>query len=202
MDSILGQPIDKAFTIVHQLRLALQVASAVLKFHSTPWLNEYWSARDLYFFQGIDCRDLSASLRTLHLSIDVVNEQKPEHVEACPFSGIDVSMSGTSMPSMPGPIEEAKITYGIRNMCLYSLGVVLLAIGRWRCVDLGNVTEVRRLADEPCHLGPRYRELTQKVLDCDFGLGKDLKRPMLQKAVYENVLLELGSMIEHLDLSE
>ena len=50
--------------------------------------------------------------------------------------------------------------------------------------------------------GPRYQELTQRVIDCDFGYGKDLKRPQLQEAMYNKVLVELESMIASLDISQ
>lgn len=196
MDEILSQPVEKRLTIVHQLHLALQIASAVLKFSSTPWLREYWSTRDLYFFHGSQVEELSASIQTVHFKIDVVNSHGTGY-----DSLMDVDMLLPNA-SICATMDQATRKYGIRNMTLYSLGVALLAIGQWGPVDLNDVEEVRRLAAEPCRLGPRYQELTQKVLDCDFGYGKDLTKPRLQEAVYENVLLELETMIERLDLSK
>ncbi|KAJ4195356.1 hypothetical protein NW767_009670 [Fusarium falciforme] len=196
MDDILAKPVDKRLTVVHQLRLALQIASAVLKFSSTPWLREYWSVRDLYLFHGSQADELSASIQTMHFKVDVINSQNLDYES---FMDVDMSLPNTPMSAL---MDQATRKYGIRNMTLYSLGVVLLAIGQWAPVDLNDVEEVRRLAAEPCRLGPRYQELTQKVLDCDFGYGKDLTKPRLQEAVYENVLLELETMIERLDLSK
>ncbi|KAJ4210903.1 hypothetical protein NW759_012936 [Fusarium solani] len=196
MDDILAKPVDKRLTIVHQLRLALQIASAVLKFSSTPWLREYWSVRDLYLFHGSQADELSASIQTMHFKVDVINSQNLDYES---FMDVDMSLPNTPMSVL---MDQATRKYGIRNMTLYSLGAVLLAIGQWAPVDLNDVEEVRRLAAEPCRLGPRYQELTQKVLDCDFGYGKDLAKPRLQEAVYENVLLELETMIERLDLSK
>jgi hypothetical protein len=74
------------------------------------------------------------------------------------------------------------------------------AVRRWEKVDPGDVEGVRRLASQPCFLGPKYRELTERVIDCDFGQGKDLRKPKLQEAVYESVVLELEAMIAVLDL--
>lgn len=196
MDDILAKPVDKRLTIVHQLRLALQIASAVLKFSSTPWLREYWSVHDLYLFHGSQADELSASIQTMHFKVDVINSQNLDYES---FMDVDMSLPNTPMSVL---MDQATRKYGIRNMTLYSLGAVLLAIGQWAPVDLNDVEEVRRLAAEPCRLGPRYQELTQKVLDCDFGYGKDLAKPRLQEAVYENVLLELETMIERLDLSK
>ena len=53
---------------------------------------------------------------------------------------------------------------------------------------------------EACILGPRYQELTNKYLGCDFGFEDDLSRPRLQQAVYENLVCELNEMIRCLDL--
>ena len=86
-------------------------------------------------------------------------------------------------------------------MMLYSLGVALLAIGRWERIDPNNVVGVRQLASQPCYLGPRYRDLTEKVLECNFGYGNDLKKAKLQEALYKDVVLELESMAARLDIS-
>ncbi|KAF4976847.1 hypothetical protein FDECE_18423 [Fusarium decemcellulare] len=187
MDDILSEPINNHMSVAHQLYLALQVALAVLKFNSTPWLSDYWSARDLYFLQSSQAHDVLTSLRTLHLEVDITDHRDSE-------SGLrDISESHL--------LDEAKWDYGIRNISLYSLGAILLSIGRWERVDLNDVGNVRRLAAGPCKLGPKYQRLTEQVLDCDFGLGKDLHRPELQEAVYEKVVLELESMIEGVSLT-
>jgi hypothetical protein len=188
MEEALGQPVHNRLTIVGQLRLALQLASAVLKFSSTPWLNDLWTVRDVAFFkQGTD---LVSSLRTLHFSTEWA------------YSGQSQGSLMDVESASPNLIEEAQYKYGVRNVMLYSLGVALLAVGRWENVDPGDVEGVRRLASQPCFLGPKYRELTERVIDCDFGQGKDLRKPKLQEAVYESVILELEGMIAALDLGD
>lgn len=98
-------------------------------------------------------------------------------------------------------LQEAQYKYGVRNVVLYSLGVALLAIGRWEDVDPGDVESVRRLAaGQGCYLGPKYQMLTERVLECDFGYGKDLRKPRLQEAVYEGVVVELEGMIAGLEI--
>ncbi len=190
VDEILDQPVHTRMTIVSQLRLAQRLASAVLKFNSTPWLNELWTVRDLAFFrQG---EDLTTSLQTLHFGIELAYSQPSQ---ASSVMEIELPTTLTHM------IEDAQYKHGVRNITLYSLGVALLTVGRWERVDPNDIEGVRRLAAEPCYLGRAYQELTQKVLDCDFGYGKDLKKPRLQEAVYETVILELDSMITKLDLA-
>ncbi|KAK4223485.1 hypothetical protein QBC38DRAFT_487623 [Podospora fimiseda] len=186
ISQVLAQPIHRSITIITQLRLALSLASAVLKFASTPWLNDLWTIQDLAFLrqQGNE-QDL---ISTLHFSseLSVSNQATLMDVETAPT---------------PNELQEAQYKYGVRNVTLYSLGVALLAIGRWEHIDPGDVEAVRRMAaSQGCFLGPKYQMLTEKVLECDFGYGKDLKKPRLQEAVYEGVIVELEGMIAGLDI--
>ncbi|KAK3377950.1 hypothetical protein B0H63DRAFT_502456 [Podospora didyma] len=191
VEDVLKQPVYNRLSVVSQLRLAFQIASAVLKFNSTPWLNELWSVRDLAFFR--QSNDLTQSLQTVHFSADLIHGGNGQ---------TDHLMDADSPVSMTRSlIEGAQRRHGIRNTTLYSLGVAMLAIGRWEQVDPNDVEGVRELASQTCFLGPRYQELTEKILDCDFGYGKDLKKPRLKEAIYETVILELESMIASLDLA-
>ncbi|KAL6866740.1 hypothetical protein J3F83DRAFT_122690 [Trichoderma novae-zelandiae] len=193
MDEALGQSASFRLTVVGQLQLAHRLVSAVLKFNSTPWLNEAWSVRDLAFFrQG---EDWTMSLQTLHFGVELIH--------GGPEPGDSMSVMDVESPaSLARSFEDAQYKHGVRNITLYSLGAALLAIGRWERIDHNDIEGVRRLASQPCYLGPVYQELTQKVLDCDFGYGKDLKKPRLQEAIYEMVVLELESMIASLDISD
>jgi hypothetical protein len=191
MDEALGQSAYNRLTVVGQLRLAHRLVSAVLKFNSTPWLNEVWSVGDLAFFRQGD--DLTMSLQTLHFGVEL-NHGGSELGDSAMEVESPASLAHSS-------IEDAQYKNGVRNVTLYSLGAALLAIGRWERIDHNDIEGVRRLASQSCYLGPVYQELTQKVLDCDFGYGKDLKKPRLQEAIYETVVLELESMIASLDIS-
>ncbi|KAK3390129.1 hypothetical protein B0H63DRAFT_507537 [Podospora didyma] len=193
LDSILAQPRSGELSVPHQLQLALRIASAVLKFNSTSWLGEYWGLQDLYFFERD--ADLPASLQTLHLGVEWARDMKPS-------SGGALMMDVDSSAAMAGALEDAKLVHGIHNATMYNLGVALLSIGRWSPVDPNDVLQVRRIALQSCPLGPRFQEMTQRVLECDFGYGKDLKKPKLQEAVYDGVLLELESMISALSVDE
>ncbi|KAH8900697.1 hypothetical protein GQ53DRAFT_632333 [Thozetella sp. PMI_491] len=190
VDDVLAQPVHRELTIVGQLRLAHSLVSAVLKFNSTPWMNELWSVRDLAFFQQGD--DLTKSLQTLHFDVELVHG-RPE--QAGTLMDVESPVNLTRLR------EDAQYKYGVRNITLYSLGAALLAIGRWERVDPNDIEGIRRLASQSSYLGRAYQELTQKVLDCDFGYGKDLKTPRLQEAIHETVVLELESMIAKLDLA-
>jgi len=189
LDQVLAQPRSDELSIQHQLQLALRIASAVLKFSSTPWLGEYWGLQDLQLFERDS--DLPTSLQTIHLGTECTKvATNPALME------VDVSDTATAA------LEDAKLVHGIQNPSMYNLGVAFLSIGRWKLVDPYDVLKARRIASQTCPLGPRYQELTRKVLDCDFGYGKDLQKPKLQEAVYDGVLLELESMISALSFEE
>ncbi|KAH7232464.1 hypothetical protein B0J15DRAFT_409110 [Fusarium solani] len=185
MDEMLARPRSDELSVPNQLQLALRIVLAVLKFNSTSWLGECWSLQDLYFFEQDS--DLTASLRTLHIGIDW-SKRSPEEL-------MEVDSAGDSRS-----FEDAKLVHGIRNATIYNLGVALLAIGRWAPVDSNDILHVRRMASQRCPLGSKYQEMTQKVLECDFGCGKDLSRPQLQQAIYDGIVLELESMISSLSL--
>jgi hypothetical protein len=95
----------------------------------------------------------------------------------------------------------------IRNMALYRLGVALLEIGFWKEFDSFDVTEIRQLADPKGTnrlrtVYPRYLEIAQRCLDCDFGYGTDLRKKSLQQSVYDKVINELDGMIAAMDISD
>jgi len=189
LDQLLSEPRNQELSVPDQLQLALRIAAAVLKFNSTSWLSEYWGLQDLYLFE--DGPDLPASLQTLHLGVEWSSE--------CHTAAID----GTSLDQVPDPnqaVEEAKLVHGIHNTTLYNLGVALLSIGRWIPINPHDILAVRRMALQASPLGPKFQHMTQRVLDCDFGCGKDLTKSRLQKAVYDGVLIELESMISALSI--
>jgi len=58
-----------------------------------------------------------------------------------------------------------------------------------------DVVAVRKAAAKPSRLGPRYDELAERCLSCDFGYGADLSKPQLQNAIYGGVIQELEEMV-------
>jgi len=201
LSEILSHPIESSLGIVDQLKLARNLASAVLKFYSTPWLKDYFSLCDLFIFRL--SQDLSSCLQTLHVGLDFTQ---------IPFSPSSLFMDGTVSTSQPNAIkgkqlaqvvEDAKLQYGVRNLTLWSLGTILLQIGRWSTIDApDDVINVRRLSAQVPSLGPKYRDLTRKCLECDFAYGDDLSKPRLQQAVHENLVCELNDMISILDIND
>ncbi|KAK9422890.1 putative Prion-inhibition and propagation HeLo domain-containing protein [Seiridium unicorne] len=205
MDEILDGSIERSLTVVEQLKTARNLIAAVLKFHATPWLDDYFSLRDLCFFQ-ID-NNIFRSLQTLHISVELIAEGNTALLDAedTSMAGVDQSSSTQRLDgeTLQNVWEEAKLTYGVRNMTLWSLGIILLQIGSWSKIEApDDVLAVRKLSSQMSKLGPKYQRLTKQCLDCDFGYGEDLSKPRLQQAVYETLVVELSSMIKSLDLDD
>lgn len=201
MSDIMSFQAEKNVSVVEQLELARDLVLTMLKFYSTPWLRGYFSLGDLSFFP-VD-RNLSASLKTLHVGLDFV--QRPHNsprTQAIEEGGI--SSARDDMPDdLKETMELARLQYGVRNLTLWSLGTVLLQIGRWSRMEApDNVALVRKLSSQVSSLGPRYRDLTKKCLECDFGFGDDLSKPRLQQAVYDGLVGELNDMIGSLSIRD
>ncbi|OTA57936.1 hypothetical protein K449DRAFT_129270 [Hypoxylon sp. EC38] len=188
LSGIFKRALHTSLSVPQQVRLAIQLVEAVLQFQSTPWLQSFWSLQDLSYFPDGD--DLATSLRTLHISTDLSTAKSRS-------SKIDTIMTGVGQSSEE--LEDAQLSSGIRNLTMYSLGVALLQIGRWSPLDPGNVVEIRKLAARDSHIGPKFKEITLKVLECDFGFGSDLRAQKLQAAIYNDVIRELESLLEKLE---
>jgi hypothetical protein len=99
-----------------------------------------------------------------------------------------------------------KIRYGINNMTLFFLGVALLEIAHWKPIedqmttrDLNDeVFAARRIASSLHNWAPCTRRLHGSV--CRAILEPDLGRKNLQTAVYNDVICELESMLQKLEV--
>ncbi|RYP65227.1 hypothetical protein DL770_009054 [Monosporascus sp. CRB-9-2] len=186
------------FSTVDRLQMARSLVSVVLKFHATPWLGEAWRLQDLSFFhQG--GQDLTRSFRTLHLGVEF--DQKNLR-QMCVGSTMEGVQRTTSTNRLSQVSEDERLFCGIENMALHCLGVALLQIDRLKKMEPEDVLGVRKMARLSSSLGPRYQEITQKCLRCDFGYGTDLSKTQLQKAVYESVAGTLESMMSSLGIDD
>ncbi|PYI05902.1 hypothetical protein BO78DRAFT_446785 [Aspergillus sclerotiicarbonarius CBS 121057] len=136
--------------------------------------------------------------RTLNSTIGIVDQPKLARAMASSYDMMEVESTDRHEMSFNLNVQ---LLHGIRSLPLYSLGVALLQIGRWRRLDAQDVVSVRKLADGSSRPGARYKRLTQKCLGCDFGLGVNLTEPLLQHAVQDTIIGELTDMIASLDIS-
>lgn len=75
--------------------------------------------------------------------------------------------------------------------------MALVQIDHWEKIDLGDALAVRKAAARTSQISPKYRDLTQQCLECDFGRcrGQDLSRSPLHQTVYKVVLGELDRLL-------
>jgi len=159
----------------------------VLQYHSTPWMNEQWRLDDLRYF-GTKQDVVENALQSLHLS-------------AYFPGGEDAITPDNNIQTTIPNLNEQTRTYGITNLTLFSLGIALLELNHWKSIYTGNdILAARELVDRGSPLGPKYRDLVKKCLQCNFGFGTDLSKPELQNAVYNDVVCQLEEMISVLDI--
>ena len=172
-----------------RVQLGRALATAVLQYHTTPWLQGSWRSEDIYFF-GIDEHSLieqPPNLSAPHLNVRVKS----------PESSLARIASFPPRNFAPNPL-------------LFGLGVVLLEIGYTATLESLQVPKdtaegenkyteffvARRLASSiGREMGPAYGKIVKKCLHCDFGCGDDLNEPELQAGFYRDVVKEL----EHLE---
>ena len=171
-----------------RLRLAKDLATAVLQYHGTPWLKLTWRSEDVIFFgqyQGTSNQEVF-DLTVPHLNVKVKGPDSENPQATC-----------VSRTLAPNPI-------------LFGLGVVLLEIAYSATLqslqqpsDLYNGPDssfseffaAKRLASSlGREMGVSYGKIVKKLIYCDFGCGQDLNEPDLQAGFYKDVVCELDRL--------
>ena len=192
ISSVSKQQAVGGLALYDRLHLAKVLATAVLQYHSTPWLRISWRSEDIYFFGNelISSQDMP-SITSPHLNVKVKGP-----------------CGQLSRASTFPPHQLA------RNPLLFSLGVVLLEIAYTstmaklqRPIDLDNGPEnryteffaARRLAKcAKTDMGATYHQIVEKLVECDFGCGNDLNEPQLQAAFHHEVICPLVKLEQKL----
>ncbi|KAL3455277.1 hypothetical protein BJX64DRAFT_295203 [Aspergillus heterothallicus] len=182
-----------------RVRLAKSLATAVLYYHTTPWLTRDWRSEDVRFFGKAD--DGTSLLRSS---------------EALPYISACVQATGLELASHI-PSEYDMI---IRNPVLFSLGVMLLElayqspfddlkhdIDLWQgTLPFANYVAAKRLVEDVnVHVSASFKRIVKKCIDCDFGQDADFQSPALQDAFYYQViggLEELEKKLQSLQLDD
>lgn len=176
---------------LERVRLAKQLASAVLQFHDTPLLKRSWQSQDVIFFGSTG--EIGGVQRQILASphLNVLVDSKRELGSA----------------SLATDVSELLV----RNFYLFKLAIVLLEIAyqkpfaklREEC-KATNVTDgvlqdllvAKQLSESvSAQLGSTYGEVVRKCLHCDFNTGSgDLNESALQAVVYKEVVLRLEDL--------
>jgi hypothetical protein len=166
-----------------RVRLAKYLATAVLYYHATPWLNRAWRSEDIHFFDYPD-----------------PPVEQPQHVLAYMTSSV-------SMESQPASPAYHRF---IRNPVLFGLGVMFLELAfqvplaalersidlqEGRKSDFAEYFTARRVVEfSHGKISKSFKEVTKRCLYCDFGHDDDFNSPALQQAFYNNVVTVLDDL--------
>jgi hypothetical protein len=182
---------EKRLSLHERIRIAKYLATAVLYYHSIPWLNESWRSDDVHFFH---------------------DEGSPRYLQeitrpALPY--MNASVRGRNSPGL-SKSSSSDDHYIIRNRILFSLGVIFLELAfeaplknLQHPTDLSPgetelltqyVTAMRLSKRTSSRVCKSYQEVVEKCLQCDFGCGNDFNSTTLQEAFYRSVIGELGRL--------
>lgn len=186
--SLSGTNSTKGMGLYERVRLARYLATAVLYYHSTPWLNKAWRSDDVQFFGPHD---------------SLLKEAQ----NVLPYMTTSVQSQNSSMKSHAGPSDYHLF---IRNPVLFGLGVMFLELAYQaplrvlqQPVDLEkgetqgftDYFTAHRLVDDSYRMVSKsFKVIINKCLHCDFGHDSDFASPALQEAFYRDVVTGLENL--------
>jgi hypothetical protein len=172
------------------LFLAKHIASAVLHFHATPFLQENWTSQFIAFFDtGGKSANKRRTLTDPHLKVPIPHSLKQDN-------------EFESVASRPRAM--------IRNPYTFTLGIILIELAHqkpWKLLKdedrpdegyafLTKFDLVDRFAvGMTTSYGINYKKMVRKCINCDFGEGEyELTNERLRKAFYRDVVCVLEKM--------
>jgi len=162
------------------------VVKSALQHHNTLWWTEDWTLDSLAFYES-RTGELLDSLQTLHLTADLPNKTDTDTAQAS--QPLSEAASATE-------VRRAMNRRGIRNLTLWCVGVAFLQIGLWRPIRWDDDEEVRERLPSLERLSKSYFDMTDKLINCDFGKGAKLQNLDLQNEVYKTVVCELDAILD------
>lgn len=188
-----------------RLSIAVNLAHAVLQLHKSPWLNEFWSKKDIYFSShGLD-RYKRPVIDHLYVSRLFKAQIQPD-------------LSATL-------VAEDYVNSVIINRSLFALGIILIELGLNKAFEdlyaeskgpgalapgepLSTI-ETYSVATNLVELvydeqGTQYGYVVQRCLKCEFGIldsKKQLDIDAFLALVYEGVLAPLEDILEKYSLT-
>lgn len=179
-----------------KLRLARQLAAAVLQFHSTPLLGLVWRSEDIIFFgSDSDTPKQRFKLQPPHLRVQFRDRDRSAHAYS------------TNEARQEESDDEDEDEDGIRNQYFYRLAIIFIELaylapinelyekhGEANCVNCRR-TEYKlaqRLSKTlSTDFGPTFGKVIRRCLACDFGRGTNLTDSELRIAFHRDVVSEL-----------
>ncbi|KAM5342677.1 hypothetical protein ACJ41O_013643 [Fusarium nematophilum] len=179
------QNVDDSVRDPQRFWLASIVVKSALQHHNTPWWPESWTLDSLGFYEKCT-GELADSLQTLHITAPL----------GCADGVSPRGGGGSSLHALPAEAKKAMTRFGIRNLTLWCVGVALLQTGLWRPIPWDDHEQVRDSVASLERFSKQYFEITDKLINCDFGAGARLQNPKLQNEIYRGVVCELDCIID------
>ncbi|KAJ5178822.1 hypothetical protein N7492_002032 [Penicillium capsulatum] len=179
--------------------LSYLLSTAILQYHSTPWLQNTWQSSHVRFF-GFGTANLSPDVSEIGPKMPYFRAEMPQSEQSPGLAKLD---------SVAEDAPDPDLVCLARNEPLFRLGTVLLELGysqpwaRLREHALKNLPSVQhtgyhvadKLAQAPMlreRMGPKFMTIVRKCIGCDFGLGEsDLANEQLQGAFLVDVVQAL-----------
>ena len=201
-DTVRPTPLPEILDAYHQARfditrqrrfeMAVQIVSALLQIHTSPWLSNRWSKDQLLFL---------ADSHNLYSDYPYVSQTFVPNVT-------DAPMTNQSFHSPPSTAEEDT------RASLFTIGVIILELifghnieaCSFRHVYYGSnnqpndqtdVCTARRWAQKVLgECGADIADVVRRCLDCSFGPRPDLKDRRFREAVYDGVIRPLADRLK------
>ncbi|KAJ4327238.1 hypothetical protein N0V84_002368 [Fusarium piperis] len=191
------------------VHLAGSLATAVLQYHSTPWLPKTWESSQVLFCGSGDLLEDASSISSASPYFRVGFSTAPEAAQRSEIGPRTME----NPPNASNRVFQTSTPSSLaRNAILFRLGIILLELGYsqpWQqlrnrllsTLTPENQTDydaAEKLAQTPLlrnRMGPRFSTIVRKCLGCDFGLGEsDLANEQLQGTFLVNVVEALQEM--------
>lgn len=192
------RPVGVELRLRDKYELAVTLATSVLQLHATPWLDEHWSNKDVYFVRKRS-ESSPASFAYIQKAFD------PPQVAIAKSRA-----NSSSEPAAPSSISRPMV----RNETIFALGVSLIELSLGRTLasfqqeaDLGPngehsfITDWRianRLLKEKIVFseGDRYTKTVHRCINCIFDpLDPSLENAAFRQAFYDNAVVPLKEIL-------
>jgi hypothetical protein len=189
--------LSQEVTKLDQLRLAHNVASTVVQFYSTPFLEEEWS---LDMFGVVDrwsekSPDEGYCLNptVIFLSNGLVSDEKLTSQSHC----------GSQLGYFNAPALESQSCHGSRLQPFYNLGIALLEIAylqpySFLCNGVRNLRTAQKILIWQNPLGKKYQEIVERCLEGDLGVGSHSTVSEIRDAAYTRIVCVLRDIINYI----
>lgn len=177
-------------------KLAVTLASSLLQLHTTPWLGNKWSKKDIHFLRAGE--GLQQAIRT-----------------ETPFVIREYTPTATAQTLVPAEVSTVQPSKEASEEALFRLGVLLLELCFGQSLEHQHIRQAYLAPSGECtdmtdritawywrrdvlgEAGPEFDDAIRRCLDCAFGpKSTNLADDEFKEAVYNEVVQPLEDVAE------